>query len=219
MKTIYFVRHGQTEGNTGKLFQGPDTPLTERGLEQARIVAERCTKLPVERLLSSPAERALQTARLISDAIRLPVESSPLFTEVRRPSTLIGRSTEDAEARALQDAWLKSCLGEGPRVDDGENFEDGKRRANEALSFLEQYPADRLLVVTHGLFLRTLYARVVFGESMTPAEFKRVLVTLQSDNTSISVFTYKFRHPGNVMDGDDDVHWRMRIWNDHAHLG
>src|SRR3989344_5840883 len=189
MKTIYFVRHGQTEGNTGKLFQGPDTPLTARGLEQARIVAERCTKLPVERLLSSPAERALQTARLISDA------------------------------RALHDAWLKSCLGEGPRVDDGENFEDGKRRASEALSFLEQYPADRLLVVTHGLFLRTLYARVVFGESMTPAEFKRVLVTLQSDNTSISVFTYKFRHPGNVMDGDDDVHWRMRIWNDHAHLG
>ncbi|OGG52722.1 hypothetical protein A2851_03930 [Candidatus Kaiserbacteria bacterium RIFCSPHIGHO2_01_FULL_53_29] len=219
MKTIYFVRHGETEGNTGKLFQGADTPLTQRGLDQARTVASRCVKLPITALVSSSTKRALQTAEIIGEKMGLSVESVDLFAEVRRPSRLVGRSKDDAEARQMEEAWHRSCCGDGPRVEDGENFDDGKARAGAALTFLENHSADSLLVVTHGLFLRTLFARVVLGENMTGSEFKRIIFTLQSDNTGIFVFTHDVTYAASVLDGGKDVHWRMRVWNDRAHLG
>jgi probable phosphoglycerate mutase len=39
--TLYFARHGQTQANIEKRFQGhaKDTPLTERGLKQTKILA------------------------------------------------------------------------------------------------------------------------------------------------------------------------------------
>ena len=41
MKTVFFVRHGETEFNREKRLQGwIDSPLSETGLEQGRIVAE-----------------------------------------------------------------------------------------------------------------------------------------------------------------------------------
>lgn len=219
MKTVYFVRHGETEGNTGRIFQGPDTPLTELGLEQGRIVAGRCAKLSFDALISSPFRRAIQTAEIIAARKGIEVEVSDLFTEMRRPSRLAGRSRSDPEAVKLEEAWQKSCLGDAPKVEDGDDFDSGKARASQALSFLEDHSAENILVVTHGLFLRTFYASVVLQDTMTSSEFKRILFTLQSNNTGISVFTHNQRSAANVMDGGENIHWRMRIWNDHAHLG
>ena len=45
MKRIYFVRHGETNGNVGGYWQGPQEPLNVRGLQQADVVAERAKGL------------------------------------------------------------------------------------------------------------------------------------------------------------------------------
>ncbi|MEY4747433.1 MAG: hypothetical protein RLZZ416_482 [Candidatus Parcubacteria bacterium] len=213
MKTVYLVRHGETEGNVGKIFQGSDTPLNERGLEQARIVAERCAKLPIQAIISSPMARARQTAEVISNKISMPFEANPLFAEARRPTALMGRSTDEPEAREMEKSWVRGYLGEGTKVEDGEHFDEIVQRAGEALDYLEHHLAEHLLVVTHGLFVRALYTRVVFGEAMTSAEFRRVVLSLRTDNTGISVFV-RDKTPENPT-----VRWMMRIWNDHAHLG
>ena len=213
MKTVYFVRHGETEGNTGKIFQGSDTPLNERGFEQARVVAERCAKLPVQALLASSMKRAQQTAEVIGKRIGLPIESSDLFAEAKRPTTLMGRSRDDKDAYKMELAWIKGYLGEGPKVEDGEHFDELIRRAGAALDYVEQHSAEHILVVTHGLFLKELYARLVFGGSVTSEEFKKIVFSLRSDNTGITVFTRdeSIEKPG--------IHWVMRVWNDHAHCG
>ncbi len=40
--TFYLVRHGQTEWNTKKIMQGHlDSPLTEKGIEQAKMTAKK----------------------------------------------------------------------------------------------------------------------------------------------------------------------------------
>jgi broad specificity phosphatase PhoE len=61
------VRHGETAWNAGGQWQGwLDSPLTERGIQQARMAAEEIASLPVSAVFSSDAGRALDTARLIA---------------------------------------------------------------------------------------------------------------------------------------------------------
>ena len=42
MKTVHFIRHGETEQNALKVWQGhTDIPLNNKGLEQAKLLSER----------------------------------------------------------------------------------------------------------------------------------------------------------------------------------
>ena len=79
MKTIYFVRHGQSEGNVSAVYQTVSSPLTEGGKRQARFIAERCSKLPIEAVVSSTQLRAKETASIIAEKTGHTVEFSDLF--------------------------------------------------------------------------------------------------------------------------------------------
>ena len=79
---MYLARHGQTMFNIvfGKTKQDPgieDPPLTEFGFQQAEELAERCVELDICKIISSPYTRALETARVVSDRINVPVTIAP----------------------------------------------------------------------------------------------------------------------------------------------
>lgn len=57
-KTVYFVRHGESEGNVTPVFQTPDSPLSKKGREQAFHIAQRLSRLSFNVLVASPMERA-----------------------------------------------------------------------------------------------------------------------------------------------------------------
>ena len=60
MKKIYLVRHGESEWNILKKFKVKRyTTLTEKGIEQARIIGERLIKENIEIIYSSDLSRAL----------------------------------------------------------------------------------------------------------------------------------------------------------------
>ena len=60
---LYVARHGQTQWNLeDKVCGRTDLPLTEVGLEQARLLAERTKDLKIDVIISSPMLRARQTA-------------------------------------------------------------------------------------------------------------------------------------------------------------
>lgn len=67
--TIYLVRHGETIFNARRILQFPDTPLSERGVEQAERVAMRLADAGIVHILSSDHLRALTTAQAIRKAI------------------------------------------------------------------------------------------------------------------------------------------------------
>src|SRR5262245_40422181 len=48
MKTVYFVRHGSTEGNEQRAYQHLQTPLSELGRRQVEVVARRFERIPVD---------------------------------------------------------------------------------------------------------------------------------------------------------------------------
>lgn len=68
-KTFYVMRHGETLFNTQKRVQGAcDSPLTEKGIEQAQEVAEYFKRkgLNFEAVYSSTQERATDTAKIVA---------------------------------------------------------------------------------------------------------------------------------------------------------
>lgn len=211
MKTIYLVRHGESEGNIGKVLQGADAVLTEKGREQARVVAIRCASLPVDTLISSTMVRAQETAQSISEATGLKAELSDLFVERGRPSSIVGKSPLDPGALLTDAAWNLSTFDEGPKVEDGECFLELKERAERALQFLTQHTSDSILVVSHGVFIRQLFASIIFGAEQTGENFKRLYFAVGTDNTGISVITIdpKAERP----------QWIIQVLNDRSHLG
>lgn len=217
MKTVYFVRHGQSEGNVAEVYQSTDSPLTEKGKMQARVVAERCSRLPIEAIISSNQLRAMETANIISAVTGHEVEFTDLFRERRKPNALNGKSFSDAEAKALNDSWWKSLIDEGPRAGDGENFSDISERAGKALRYLIARPEKHLLVVTHGFYMRYLVGRAVFGEHLNGNIFGSIARSLIMENTGITVLRHKA--PSVTEAWGEPGMWQFWIWNDHAHLG
>jgi len=71
------VRHGDTTLNDDGCFRSRlDPPLNNEGIKQAKQAAKAIADAdyPIERIISSPLLRAVQTADAISDEINIPVE-------------------------------------------------------------------------------------------------------------------------------------------------
>lgn len=210
MKNIYFVRHGESEGNVGPILQSFTTPLTPKGREQAEYIAERATKLPVEAIISSPMARARETAEIILVKVSKPIEYSDLFGERRRPAEIIGQPKDAPRSIEIKKIVEENFHLPTYRFSDEENFEDLKSRAKEALAYLAARPEDNVLVVTHGLFMRIVLAYVIHGEALTSEECVRFIHGLNMENTGLTILGY---------DATKRSPWWLWVWNDHAHLG
>ncbi len=209
-KIVYFVRHGQSLGNAAAIFQPPDSPLSETGRKQAVCIAGRVSKLAVQTLLSSPLERAMQTAGAIAQATGLKPQYSGLFVERMKPHSINGKPLADEAAHAVWTEWNKSLYTPGMRVQDGENFDDLIARADAALAYLQARGEASIAVVTHGYFLRTMVARAVLGDMLCGEAFRRFQRVVAMENTGLTAMRYQ--------EAGEEPGWRVLTYNDHAHL-
>jgi broad specificity phosphatase PhoE len=207
MKTIYFIRHGSTDGNETDAYQVHTTPLSEKGLAQAAFVAERFKKIPVDVIISSDMTRAAQTADCIARVVGRTVVYSGFFHEILRPSAIRGRLKADPEVMKIIERLNRHFADDTQRHSDEENFFDIKQRAVAGLDLLAKRPEENILVVTHGTILRMLMAVMIDGEDTTPEFFLKLDHFLSPSNTGITKCLWR------------DSTWRLVVWNDHAHLG
>ncbi len=205
-KVLYLVRHGETYANVNGILQGLDDALTPTGELQAEKLADRASRLEFDALISSDAVRAMQTASIVAKRTRHTLETQEFLREIRVPTALIGKKRTDPEARDFM-RFVDAHGLEDVRMYDEENVFDMHARACTALRHLEQHAAQKVLVVTHGMFLRMLVTRMVFGETFDPNHWKVVNDSFRTINTGITIW----RHT--------EGRWRMFTWNDHAHLG
>ena len=79
------MRHGESEANVKKVHAGQkdDTPLTEKGIEEAKQAAKKARddNLHLDRILSSPLQRARLTAEIMAEEYGLDVEIVAGLTE------------------------------------------------------------------------------------------------------------------------------------------
>jgi broad specificity phosphatase PhoE len=164
--TILLVRHGETEWNRERRHQGRfDSPLTERGIAQARAIGRRLATLPeaiAAPIVASPQGRARHTAEIIRDELR---GTGALHMDDRLREQSVGSwdgltyHEIEAEAPGVFD-------GEGShawyfRPFDSESYDAFASRLGEWLG--EQDEAAPVIAVAHGLVsrvLRGLYAHL-----------------------------------------------------------
>jgi len=82
--TVLLVRHGLT-AMTGPVLAGwtPGVHLDERGLAQARALAERLAGVPVTAIVASPLERCQETAAELAQGRDVPIETDDRLGECR----------------------------------------------------------------------------------------------------------------------------------------
>ena len=144
--TIVLVRHGETDWNRERRFQGhADTPLNETGRRQARDLAHSIRTERITVVYSSPLERASETAAIVAD--RLGLETRPL--EALREIDVgdwQGMTVEEVRTRypdQVDVAWKSGWPN-------GETYDELSARVVPALLDLDRlHPGQSVLGVTH----------------------------------------------------------------------
>jgi len=73
LKDFYFIRHGQTDHNAGKVSgEHIDISLNAFGQSQARIIEPTIAKLPIQTICYSPLKRAIETKEIIARSFTIP---------------------------------------------------------------------------------------------------------------------------------------------------
>jgi broad specificity phosphatase PhoE len=157
--TLYLARHGETQANREKRFSGQrDTPLTDKGRDQARAVGEILKRevgvRPALGFVSSPLQRARTTMEIVRETLGLPREGYATDPRIEEINLGLWDQLTDSEARALDPALFDARAADKwhVRVPGGENYEEVARRAGE---WVEGLTADTF-AVSHGALTRIL---------------------------------------------------------------
>lgn len=181
------IRHGESETNATNTFQAGNQclsdPLTPRGEEDARRLAERLADLPVDVIVSSGYLRARTTAARIAEMtgsphvipvtrdstwLDVPADDPDVLTcdsllrEIDVPSELEGLRFDDPKARQIQHEAMVVADRPDGHYSDEENLYDLWRRAEAISHYLEARQEDLVLVVAHGGILKVWLAHLMF---------------------------------------------------------
>jgi broad specificity phosphatase PhoE len=210
-KLIYFVRHGETENNAKNIRQGPEGHLTENGRAQALETAKRFPKHKgrPQVIISSPYDRTKETAEIIAKELNMEVEYSDLLVERRNPSEIIGHEGTEPMVREIIDRIDKSFHDDNLRFSDEENFTDLKARAKKLLKYIKGRPEERMIIVTHKIFLAMVASYMTHGEALTSFEYNTLSYFNPVTNASMAIVSYT--HHWFIKD-----EWKLLVWNDLA---
>ena len=157
MTTILLARHGETDWNSERRWQGhADQPLNDAGREQARELAATLTDRGIDVVYSSDLVRAHETALIVAERLGLPVEVDTGLREVD-VGDWAGRLVSEIEAadpEAFQ-LWRQGRKG----WKGGESYEEmGERVVGAVLRLAGRHAGKTVLIVTHGGSIRACRA-------------------------------------------------------------
>ena len=155
---IWFVRHGETEWNRTKRYQGhSDIPLNENGRRQAQETASLLAKETLSAIYASDLKRAVETAEAIAQTHELRVQQKPELRELHFGLW------EGLRYEQIMEKWADelSLMYEHPEkgcAPEGEGFSELAKRAWPALQAIREahQEEDAIAVVAHGGTIRVL---------------------------------------------------------------
>jgi broad specificity phosphatase PhoE len=201
MPHVYLVRHGETEWNRERRWQGQhDLPLTTLGAAQARAAGRRLASvMRPAALYSSPLPRAWQTALLIGESLGLEPECEDDLQEVDVGSWQ--GLTSDEAAQQDPDGHIRWLAG-GTGWTGGETYAEMGERACAAIERLaaRHEPDDRVVAITHGGPIRAIVTQAVG----LPPEGRRFFAN--GPNGSITVVDV------------GEARWTVVSYNDAGHV-
>ena len=157
MTVFYLVRHAE-HGLLGRVLTGrmPGVSLNERGREQAQRLAQHFTSRPVSAVISSPLERAQETAAPIAAALGLGVATDIGLNEIDF-GEWTGLAFTGLQGSPAWQGW-NQFRGTAP-TPGGETMLEALARALRSLARLHAAnPSGEIVLVSHQDVLRALLA-------------------------------------------------------------
>lgn len=154
---VYLTRHGETVWNTKKLMQGwKDSPLTDKGIKQAKQLAQRLSRVSFDAIYSSTSDRAVNTAEIIKEKRPLQVIQTDTLRELSF-GNWEGKTFEENE-RESPDEWRS--FWETPHLFSSntvERFSKVQERMFKTINYIvKQHPNETVCVVSHSIALKLL---------------------------------------------------------------
>jgi len=148
---LYLARHGQTDFNRDRIFQGrTDNPLNETGLKQAAASADLLRLTPITKAFVSPLKRAVTTAGIILSDRNIPQKVENRLTEIDFGDW---EGTPEVE---VKEKWMEDYMDYRNDMgsfhpSNGESTVDAQKRAGEWWDEIsgEFSSDDSILIVAH----------------------------------------------------------------------
>jgi isoleucyl-tRNA synthetase len=155
-----FLRHGEALSNRKNLISSyPEkffNPLTQKGIKEVNNAARKLKKLKIDLIVASPILRTLETARIVSEKLNVPIITDFRLREIDF-GTLNGKRVKDYHnvTGTTYEKYFKA-------PDGGENLENVKKRMISVILDLEKkYEGKNILIVSHELPLRVLFGEML----------------------------------------------------------
>ena len=168
---LLFVRHGENLANLTKEFsyKKVDYDLTEKGFLQAEQTAISLQNTKIDKIISSPLKRAIQTAERISDIAGVKIEINEQLREINvgiLENTKPSKENWKIYENVISD-WNTGNLDS--RFPGGESGKELRARFKKAIESLLEDKFDRVIVVGHaGIFINGI---IDICELQKPMEF------------------------------------------------
>jgi broad specificity phosphatase PhoE len=168
---LWFVRHGESEGNRAGVMQGR-TPsrLTEAGRQQARAAGEWFRGKGIDLVLTSPLTRAAETASLLAETAGAPVPEPLEDLAEIGTGIFSGLTLGEAESRYPAD-WREFQRWSWEAVPEAERIEELLKRADRVWSALVSRAEKghaRILCVTHSGFMQWIIRSTLGSRAWMP---------------------------------------------------
>ncbi|MCL2294250.1 MAG: histidine phosphatase family protein [Spirochaetes bacterium] len=153
---LYLVRHGETVWNVEDKMQGvKDSPLTEKGLEHARMFGQALKKLSmtVDKIYTSDLGRAFDTAALIGEALNLEIHKDERLRE-RNMGIFEGHSWDSAR-ELFPEEFAKTVSNDNDyRIPGGGTKGEYMAQVSSFLDYVsKEHEGQKILAVTHRGFV------------------------------------------------------------------
>lgn len=161
MTVFYFIRHGQTLGNTQGISQGTINTeiayLNDYGKQQAQKLHDQFDINFADRIIASPLVRTQQTAEIVNQTANLLIELDDRIKEISYGDW---DGTKKSELKQqfpdLFSLISDDVVPEYYKTAHGESFLDVETRVADFMQDMAvKYPDEKIIVVSHGFTIRS----------------------------------------------------------------
>ena len=169
---IILIRHGETEWNSQKRMQGhSNSDLSSVGQAQIQALGQWMKNVPFDHIYSSDSLRAKQTAESITQFSGHELQFDQRLRE-KNLGVFEGLTSEEARERHPEVFRLFKTAGSKYVIDEGESTQQLQDRALEIVDEIRiKHPEERVLLVTHGGFIRVVMKHSLGLSLETPTRF------------------------------------------------
>ncbi|SVA01379.1 uncharacterized protein METZ01_LOCUS54233 [marine metagenome] len=169
---IILIRHGETEWNSQQRMQGhSNSDLSSVGQAQIQALGQWMKNVPFDHIYSSDSLRAKQTAEAITQFSGHELKIDLRLRE-KNLGVFEGLTSEEARERHPEVFRLFKTAGSKYVIDEGESTQQLQDRALEIVDEIRiKHPEERVLLVTHGGFIRVVMKHSLGLSLETPTRF------------------------------------------------